>query len=157
MKAFLEIKKQPVPNYAANGLWKTMRLSAKEHGYRSGLWFGLVRLKDHVLNSWAQTFPWNKARIAMQRWRGVKIGKNVHFGTYVNMDLPYPYFITVEDGVSLAGSITILAHNKPLEYHKNPPGPQAPSRHGPHGRLAAASVADTAPARASWLAPWASP
>lgn len=119
MKAYLEIKKQPVPNYAANGLWKTMRLSAKEHGYRSGLWFGLVRLKDHVLNTWAQTFPWNKARIAMQRWRGVKIGKNVHFGTYVNMDLPYPYFITVEDGVSLAGSITILAHNKPLEYHKN--------------------------------------
>ena len=38
---------------------------------------------------------------------------------YVNMDLPYPYFIAVEDGVSLAGSITILAHNKPLEYHKN--------------------------------------
>lgn len=119
MKAYLEIKKQSVPNYAAHGLWKTMRLSAKEHGYHSGLWFGLVRLKDHVLNTWAQTFPWNKARIAMQRWRGVKIGKNVHFGTYVNMDLPYPYFITVEDGVSLAGSITILAHNKPLEYHKN--------------------------------------
>lgn len=119
MKAYLEIKKQPVPNYEANGLWKTMRLSAKEHGYRSALVFGLVRLKDHVLNTWAQTCPWNKARIKMQCWRGVKIGKNVHVGTYVNMDLPYPYFITVEDGVSLAGSITILAHNKPLEYHKN--------------------------------------
>ena len=119
MKAYLEIKKQPVPNYEANGLWKTMRLSAKEHGYKSALVFGLVRLKDHMLNVWAQTFPWNRARVAMQRWRGVKIGKNVHVGTYVNMDLPYPYFIAVEDGVSLAGSITILAHNKPLEYHKN--------------------------------------
>lgn len=119
MKAYLEIKKQPVPNYEANGLWKTMRLSAKEHGYKSALVFGLVRLKDHMLNVWAQTFPWNKARVAMQRWRGVRIGKNVHIGTYVNMDLPYPYFIAVEDGVSLAGSITILAHNKPLEYHKN--------------------------------------
>ena len=119
MKAYLEIKKQPVPNYEANGLWKTMRLSAKEHGYKSALVFGLVRLKDHMLNVWAQTFPWNKARVAMQRWRGVRIGKNVHIGTYVNMDLPYPYFIAVEDVVSLAGSITILAHNKPLEYHKN--------------------------------------
>lgn len=119
MKAYLEIKKQPVPNYEANGLWKTMRLSAKEHGYKSALVFGLVRLKDHMLNVWAQTFPWNRARVAMQRWRGVRIGKNVHIGTYVNMDLPYPYFIAVEDGVSLAGSITILAHNKPLEYHKN--------------------------------------
>ena len=119
MKAYLEIKKQPVPNYEANGLWKTMRLSAKEHGYKSALVLGFVRLKDHMLNVWAQTFPWNRARVAMQRWRGVRIGKNVHVGTYVNMDLPYPYFIAVEDGVSLAGSITILAHNKPLEYHKN--------------------------------------
>ena len=55
----------------------------------------------------------------LQRWRGVSIGKNVHIGTYVNMDLPYPYFVVVEDGVSLAGSIDIVAHNKPLEYHKN--------------------------------------
>lgn len=119
MKAYLEIKKQPVPNYEANGLWKTMRLSAKEHGYKSALVFGWVRFKDHVLNVWAQTAPWNKLRIRMQRQRGVNIGKNVHVGTYVNMDLPYPYFITVEDGVSLAGSITILTHNKPLKYHQN--------------------------------------
>ena len=119
MKAYLEIKKQPVPNYEANGLWKTMRLSAKEHGYKSALVFGWVRFKDHVLNVWAQTMPWNKLRISMQRQRGVRIGKNVHVGTYVNMDLPYPYFITVEDGVSLAGSITILTHNKPLKFHQN--------------------------------------
>lgn len=119
MKAYLKLEWQPVPNYVANGLWKTMRLSAKEHGYKSALVFGFVRWKDHMLNVWAQTFPWNKARIKMQRWRGVRIGKNVHIGTYVNMDLPYPYFITVEDGVSLAGSITILTHNKPLEYHRN--------------------------------------
>lgn len=118
MKAYLELNWQPVPNYEANGLWKTMRLSAKEHGYKSALVFGFVRWKDHMLNVWAQTFPWNKARITMQRWRGVNIGKNVHIGTYVNMDLPYPYFITIEDGVSLAGSITILTHNKPMEYHR---------------------------------------
>ena len=119
MKAYLELEWQPVPNYEANGIWKTMRLSAKEHGYKSALVFGFVRWKDHMLNVWAQTFPWNKARIKMQRWRGVRIGKNVHVGTYVNMDLPYPYFISIEDGVSLAGSIIILTHNKPMEYHKN--------------------------------------
>lgn len=119
MKAYLEIKKQSVPNYEAEGLWSTMRKSAREHGYRSSLVFGWVRLKDHVLNIWAQTTPWNRLRIAMQRNRGVKIGKNVHIGTYVNLDLPYPYFITVEDGVSLAGSVTILTHNKPLKYHRN--------------------------------------
>ena len=119
MKAYLELKRQVVPNYEATGLWRTMRLSAKEHGYRSALLFGIVRWKDHLLNVWAQTTPWNRLRIQMQRWRGVNIGKDVHVGTYVNMDLPYPYFITVEDGVSLAGNITILAHNKPLKYHRS--------------------------------------
>ena len=59
------------------------------------------------------------APTSVVRGKNVKIGKNVHVGTYVNMDLPYPYFIKVEDGVSLAGSITILTHNKPLEYHRN--------------------------------------
>lgn len=119
MKPYLELKRQPVPNYEATGLWKTMRTSAKEHGYRSSLLFGLVRLKDHLLNVWAQTTPWNKLRIRMQRHRGVQIGKNVHIGTYVNLDFPYPYFIVVEDGVSLAGNVTILTHNKPLHYHRN--------------------------------------
>ncbi len=55
----------------------------------------------------------------MQKMRGVDIGRNVHIGTFVNFDLPYPYFIKIEDGVSLAGSITLLAHNKPLKYHSN--------------------------------------
>ena len=120
MKAYLKLERQEVPNYEASGLWRTMRLSAKEHGYRSALWFGLVCLKDHrLLNVWAQTTPWNRLRVSMQRHRGVTIGRDVHLGTNVNLDLPYPYFIIIEDGVSLAGNVTILAHNKPLKYHRN--------------------------------------
>lgn len=118
MKAYLELKKQPLPNYEATGLWKTMRMSAKEHGYHSALWFGFIRLKDHCLNFGSRTTPWNKARIRMQRWRGVNIGKHVHWGTDVTVDPPYPYFLVVEDGVSLAGNDYILTHNKPLAYHK---------------------------------------
>lgn len=117
MKAFLEIKKQNLPNYRADSLKTTLIKSAKEHGYNSPLWFGIIRLKDHCLNFWSRTFPWNKARIKMQKWRGVNIGKNVHWGTDVTIDPPYPYFLTVEDGVSLAGADYILTHNKPLEYH----------------------------------------
>lgn len=119
MKAYLKIERQAVPNYESKGLWQTMRMSAKEHGYKSALWFGMIRLKDHILNIWAQTAPWNRLRVAMQRWRGVSVGKNVHLGTYVDLDLPYPYFIIIEDGVSLAGNVTILSHNKPLKYHRN--------------------------------------
>lgn len=45
MKAYLKLEWQPVPNYKADGLWKTMRLSAKEHGYKSALVFGFVRCR----------------------------------------------------------------------------------------------------------------
>lgn len=118
MRPYLELKWQEVPNYEAKGLWETIRMSAKEHGYQSALWFGLIRLKDHCLNFWSRTMPWNKMRIRMQRWRGVNIGKHVHWGTDVTVDPPYPYFLVVEDGVSLAGNDYILTHNKPLAFHK---------------------------------------
>lgn len=117
MKPYLKIERQPLPNYKYDTIWKTIRSSAKEHGYKSFLWYGLARLKDHFLNYGSRTFPWNGARIRMQRWRGVNIGKNVHLGTDVTIDNPFPYFVTVEDGVSLAGNISILTHNKPLEFH----------------------------------------
>ena len=118
MKAYLEIKRQQLPNYEANGLWKTIHKSAREHGYRSAVWYGLVRLKDHCLNFWSRTCPWNKARIMMQRWRGVNIGKHVHWGTEITVDAPYPYFVKVEEGASLAGNNLIITHNKPLAYHQ---------------------------------------
>lgn len=119
MKAFLEIRRQPLPNYKCEGLFATIRRSARVHGYRSAFWFGMVRLKDHLLNTWAQNAPWNKLRIKLQRWRGVRIGHDVHIGTNVVLDYPYPYFVIIEDGVSLAGNDYVLAHSTPLEYHKN--------------------------------------
>lgn len=119
MKSYLDLKRQPLPYYVSAGLLKTIRLSAKAHGYRCALWFGIIRLKDHVLNIWAQSIPWNRVRIRLQRWRGVRIGKNVHIGTGVVLDFPYPYFVIVEDGSSLAGNDNVLAHSTPLEYHRN--------------------------------------
>lgn len=118
MKAYLEIKKQPLPNYKSDSLFKTLKSSAREHGYKSFLWYGLIRFKDHFLNFGSRTIPWNNLRIKMQRWRGVNIGKNVHWGTDITIDPPYPYFLTVEDGVSLAGNNYVLTHNKPLDFHK---------------------------------------
>lgn len=119
MKPYLELKRQPLPNYKCEGLWATIRRSARVHGYKSAMWFGIIRWKDHVLNIWSRTAPWNRVRIQLQRWRGVQIGKNVHIGTDVTFDFPYPYFVIVEDGASLAGNDYILAHSTPLEYHKD--------------------------------------
>lgn len=116
MKAYLEIKKQPLPNYEANSFWTSIHKSAKEHGYCSFLWYTVIRLKDHFLNFWSRTMPWNGVRIRMQRWRGVSIGKHVHWGTDVTVDAPFPYFLIVEDGASFAGNNYVLTHNKPTHY-----------------------------------------
>ncbi len=45
------------------------------------------------------------------------IGKKVHIGPGCTLDYPYPYFITICDGASLAGNNYVLAHSTPMEYH----------------------------------------
>ena len=117
MKAYLEPKRQPLPHYHREGLWHTIHNSARIHGYRSVLWFGIIRWKDHVLNQWAMRCPWNGLRIRLQRWRGVQIGYNVHIGPGCTLDYPYPYFVIIKDGASLAGNDYMLAHSTPMEYH----------------------------------------
>ena len=117
MKDYFPFEWQELPRYEADSFLKTTRRSAKEHGYHSALWFGIIRLKDHWFNNWAQRAPWGGVRKWLQRQRGVKIGKNVHWGTHVIVDYPYPYFVKVEDGASISGNDYFLAHCKPLDYH----------------------------------------
>ena len=117
MKAYLELKRQPLPHYVNEGLWRTVRRSARVHGYRSALWFGIVRWKDHVLAQWALRSSWNRQRVRLQRWRGVRIGEHVHIGPNCTIDYPYPYFVSIGDGASLAGNDYVLAHSTPMEYH----------------------------------------
>ena len=119
MKDHLPLEWQELPRYESGSLGDSTRRSAREHGYRSALWFGLVRLKDHWFNNWAQKAPWGGFRKWLQRKRGVKIGKNVHWGTNVVVDNPYPNFVKVEDGASISGNDYLLAHCKPLAYHFN--------------------------------------
>ena len=76
-----------------------------------------MRLKDHWLQQHAMRAAWNGVRIRCQRKRGVTIGKGVHWGTNVFIDPPYPYFVIVEDGASLAGNNTLLTHTKASDYH----------------------------------------
>lgn len=109
--------RQPLPHYQSLGLWRALRRSARQHGYRSAVWFGIVRWKDHVLNQWAQRCPWNGFRIRLQRWRGVQIGKQVHIGPDCIIDYAYPCFVRIEDGASLAGGDYVLAHSTPMECH----------------------------------------
>lgn len=117
MKDYLPLKWQTIPRYEAASLLKATKRSAIEHGYRSVLWYGLVRLKDHLFGNWAMRWPWGGARKWLQRKRGVKIGKNVHWGTNIVVDNSYPCFVVIEDGASISGNDYFLAHSKPMDYH----------------------------------------
>ena len=119
MKDYLPLAWQELPKYESASLLKTTKMSAKEHGYNSVIWFGLIRLKDHWFNNWSMHMPWGGFRKWLQRKRGVKIGENVHWGTNVVVDYPYPNFVVVEDGASISGNNYLLAHCKPLDYHRN--------------------------------------
>jgi acetyltransferase-like isoleucine patch superfamily enzyme len=117
MKDHLSLEWHSLPGYESASFLKSLRRSAREHGYRSALWFGLVRLKDHWFSNWSMHAPWGGFRKWLQRQRGVKIGKGVHWGTNVVIDNTFPNFVVIEDDVSVSGNDYFLAHTKPLAYH----------------------------------------
>lgn len=122
MKDYLELKRQPLPNHVERSFFKAWRNTAREHGYKGFLAmprFLYRRAIDHFLQVISRVVPYSGIRIRLHRMRGVKIGKKVHIGPMVTIDDVYPNFVVIEDGVSLAGQIYILTHNKPLEYHKH--------------------------------------
>ena len=122
MKDYLEIKKHRLPYHVERPFGEALRRSAKEHGYTGFLCnirFLYRRTMDHFLQVISRIVPYSGMRVKLQRKRGVKIGKNVMIGPLVTIDDVYPNFVIVEDGVSLAGWNFILAHNKPLEYHRS--------------------------------------
>jgi acetyltransferase-like isoleucine patch superfamily enzyme len=122
MKDYLELKRQPLPNHVERSFFKAWKFTAREHGYTGLLGmprFLYRRAMDHFLQVISRVVPYSGIRVRLHRMRGVKIGKNAHIGPMVTIDDVYPNFVVIEDGVSLAGQIYILTHNKPLEYHKH--------------------------------------
>jgi acetyltransferase-like isoleucine patch superfamily enzyme len=122
MKDYLPLKRQPLPNHVERPFFQALKYTAKEHGYTGFLArprFLYRRAMDHILQTISKVLPYSGIRVVLHKWRGVKIGKKVHIGPMVTIDDVYPNFVVLEDGVSLAGQIFILTHNKPMEYHKN--------------------------------------
>jgi acetyltransferase-like isoleucine patch superfamily enzyme len=59
--------------------------------------------------------PSNALRIACQRAKGVKIGRNVYLAYDVNIDLVYPDLVEIGDNVRIGIGVIILAHNRPSD------------------------------------------
>ena len=70
-------------------------------------------IKSWILHSLAYNSPLSDFSIYMQRKRGVKIGKNCHFSSYVLIDLIYPHLVTIEDNVTVSHNAMIFTHINP--------------------------------------------
>ena len=64
-------------------------------------------------------------RVALQRARGVKIGKNVFLGPGCWLDNTRPDLVVLEDEISLAGRVTVLAHSDPTTPLREILGPDS--------------------------------
>ena len=68
-------------------------------------------LLNRVFQQLARSLPGAKTiRVALHRWRGVNIGKNVWIGYDVVLDTSRPFAITLEDDCVLSLRVTVLAH-----------------------------------------------
>lgn len=108
----------PYFDHVDSSLRKTIENSSKRRAM-SPLRFALRKIRNIVLSRWSYNCPLNKFRVRWNRSRGVTIGEHVYIGMHCMIDNAYPEFIYIEDNVSLAGNVSILAHSNPFAHFKN--------------------------------------
>src|SRR5215472_3961628 len=68
-------------------------------------------LKNRILQGLVQWVPGAfTLRVLMHRWRGVRIGTNVHIGFDVLIETAYPQWVSIGSNVQLGIRSSILAH-----------------------------------------------
>ncbi len=99
-------------------LSKTIKKSSARRGMNK--WQFIWRKSRNIL-LYRLTYlcPLNGLRVKMHRARGIHIGKNVYIGMHCVLDNAYPEYIYIDDNVSLAGEVTVLAHSNPYAHFAN--------------------------------------
>ena len=82
-------------------------------GFYGKLKFKAKMFRSWILHSWAYSSPWSDFIVKMQKARGVKIGENCHFSSYVLLDLVYPELISIGDNVTISHNVMIFSHSNP--------------------------------------------
>lgn len=108
----------PYFDHDDSSLWKTIQNSSSRR-QMSSMSFIFRKIRNIILSRWSYHCPLNKFRVRWNRKRGVTIGENVYIGQLCMIDNAYPEYVYIEDNVSLAGNISILAHSNPYEHFKN--------------------------------------
>ena len=105
-----------IPFYGGD---KKLGEAVKSAGARrnmSPVHFAFRKIKNIILARLSYFCPLNGWRVKMNRWRGVHIGKNVYLGMHCVIDNAYPEYVYIEDNVSLAGEVTVIAHMNPYPH-----------------------------------------
>jgi heptaprenylglycerol acetyltransferase len=70
-----------------------------------------VGIKNRILQMLLRNAPGAKSlRVWLNRWRGVKIGKNVWIGYDAVIETSSPGLVTICDGAAIGMRVTIIAH-----------------------------------------------
>jgi acetyltransferase-like isoleucine patch superfamily enzyme len=76
----------------------------------------LVGCKNRLLQLMARNAPGaTSLRVWLNRWRGVKLGKNVWIGYDAIIETSYPRLVTIGDGAAIGIRTTIIAHFKEVQ------------------------------------------
>lgn len=114
MNKFELVSKKPIPYYdeMGNSFFINIKRVARERKMSLATYL-LYKLKLIVLQSFADSCPFNSIRVKFQRLRGVHIGNNVYIGKKVFIDNLYPNFVYLEEGVHLHSGCMIISHFNP--------------------------------------------
>lgn len=80
--------------------------------------YGLRRLRNYTGLILAYISPLNRVRVALHRWRGVNIGKDVYIGMFCFLDNAYPEYIYIDDNASVNAGSMIIAHFNLKSHYK---------------------------------------
>ncbi len=78
--------------------------------------FVFRKIRNIILYQLSFFCPLNSWRVKMHKWRGVHVGNNVYIGQQCSIDNAYPEYVFLEDDISLAGEVTIIAHANPYKH-----------------------------------------
>lgn len=108
----------PYFDHDDKSLLQTIKNSSSRRGM-SPLRFAFRKIRNIILSRWTYRCPLNSLRVRWNRKRGVTIGNNVYLGMHCDIDNAYPEYVFIEDNVSLAGDVIIIAHTNPYGHFKN--------------------------------------
>ena len=88
----------------------------RTEGLLRGVWNRLLQLLAR--NSPGAT----SLRVSLNRWRGVKLGKDVWIGYDAIIETSYPHLVTIGEGASIGIRATIIAHFREVQGVTIEPG-----------------------------------